>query len=385
MKHRLSLPGLSVVLILSISCPLHNFLAAAQVQSRESNHPHPRFSYQIIDPGQSGGSKTASGAARQELYNEEDGDDDEFLEEQGAATTASSLPVSVAAVVDLETSREREKQARTRLAKERIQPASQSENLQKHKQMVYDRFRNEINMFLNWSPATQYRNCYLAACTAPKSISDLLWRNTSHPGMKLHFTLPRFDKKRDVLELKSAKLRLFVKPRKDCPCFDEDNEEIVQYLVTVYQFIRPLSIRKRNRVVYKQKILNAIMIPARGNAWISLDIMRAVSTWIKKSRKNFGVEVMVQGVYGEPVRASDIFVLPDCSSATERTCEDDRGDTIRPVVWTPKMTSDRVVNANTPYLDVVVINRTMDLAIERMVSDMNQAFQQQIKSDDVDT
>lgn len=36
----------------------------------------------------------------------------------------------------------------------------------------------------------------------------------------------------------------------DCPCVDEDDKEMSDYLVTIYQFIKPLTTKKRNRGKY---------------------------------------------------------------------------------------------------------------------------------------
>ncbi|KAK7009669.1 growth/differentiation factor 8, partial [Biomphalaria glabrata] len=152
----------------------------------------------------------------------------------------------------------------------------------------------------------------------PKSTSEDMWRDKSQPGLRLNFNLPRLDRKHESDEVRTARLNLFIKPRKDCPCVDEDDKEMSDYLVTIYQFIKPLTTKKRNRVVYKQKILNAVMVPAQGNAWLTIDIKRAVTIWMKKTRKNFGVEVTVQDSYGATINAKEIFVLPDCSNTRSK-------------------------------------------------------------------
>ncbi|KAH9524605.1 hypothetical protein Btru_027302 [Bulinus truncatus] len=231
------------------------------------------------------------------------------------------------------------------------------------RKLALDQIHDQFPFFPR-APTPEQRNCFLATCSAPKATNEDIWNNASQPGLRLNFNLPRLDRKHENDEVRTARLNLFIKPRKDCPCVDEDDKEMSDYLVTIYQFIRPLSARKRTRVVNKHKILNAIMVPAQGNAWITLDIKRAVTTWMKKIRKNFGVEVTVQDSYGQLIDAKEIFVLPDCSStATERSCRDGHGGTIAVMPWTEAKIRDDVVNQNLPYVDVVITDKTLEKSL----------------------
>ncbi|XP_055862215.1 uncharacterized protein LOC106059306 [Biomphalaria glabrata] len=227
-----------------------------------------------------------------------------------------------------------------------------------------DQIFNDHNIFFPRAATPEQRNCYLATCATPKSTSEDMWRDKSQPGLRLNFNLPRLDRKHESDEVRTARLNLFIKPRKDCPCVDEDDKEMSDYLVTIYQFIKPLTTKKRNRVVYKQKILNAVMVPAQGNAWLTIDIKRAVTIWMKKTRKNFGVEVTVQDSYGATINAKEIFVLPDCSNTrTERACRDGTIETLTVMPWTEAMTRDEVVNRNIPYVDVVVTDKALEKSL----------------------
>ncbi|KAK0057605.1 hypothetical protein Bpfe_012835 [Biomphalaria pfeifferi] len=227
-----------------------------------------------------------------------------------------------------------------------------------------DQIFNDHNIFFPRAATPEQRNCYLATCATPKSTSEDMWRDKSQPGLRLNFNLPRLDRKHESDEVRTARLNLFIKPRKDCPCVDEDDKEMSDYLVTIYQFIKPLTTKKRNRVVYKQKILNAVMVPAQGNAWLTIDIKRAVTIWMKKTRKNFGVEVTVQDSYGATINAKEIFVLPDCyNTRTERACRDGTIETLTVMPWTEAMTRDEVVNRNTPYVDVVVTDKALEKSL----------------------
>lgn len=63
-----------------------------------------------------------------------------------------------------------------------------------------------------------------------------------------------------------------------------------------------------------QRMLDAVLVPAQGNLWLSLDIKRAANTWMTKPKKNYGLEVMVQDVHGVYMDPNNFFVLPECPS-----------------------------------------------------------------------
>ncbi|XP_059169612.1 uncharacterized protein LOC131951273 [Physella acuta] len=225
-----------------------------------------------------------------------------------------------------------------------------------------DKLRELIQVFNNLHPTLRSdkphsRICYLPACDAHLEGCT----NATLPSLRLHYNLPRLDKRESDDDILEAKLKLFVKPKSGCPCpNDEFGEDVA--LVTVYQYIRHIS--KRNQTK-DQRILDAVLVPAQGNLWVSLDIKRAASTWMTKPRKNYGLEVMVQDAHGVFMDPNNFFVLPECPSPQVRTCRDDSGEVVEKKNWTHQNTREDVVRENKPYVDVITTNKKMERELER--------------------
>ncbi|XP_076439478.1 uncharacterized protein LOC143279343 [Babylonia areolata] len=201
------------------------------------------------------------------------------------------------------------------------------------------------------------RRCYSASCNVPHKVNETLWRNSSSRGLRLFVPIPR-DRNNETI-LQSATLHLFLKPNAvrqvQCECEGEEGEgegracrTVNGFLVQVYQYVRPLSVRRRGRVVNRRRLLDAKFIPVT-NTWLSFNIRNVASDW-RRHRRNFGVEVTMQDDNDTEIDANAMFVLPDCTVGREIGCrESSSSDNSHGL---PYFVSYR---DNFPYVDLVAL------------------------------
>ncbi|KAL8609872.1 hypothetical protein ACOMHN_020707 [Nucella lapillus] len=206
------------------------------------------------------------------------------------------------------------------------------------------------------------RRCYSASCNVPHKVNETLWQNSSSRSLRLFVPVPR-DRSSDAA-LQSATLYVFLKPNAlrqvRCDCDGEEGEgehrpcgTIHGFLVQVHQYNRPLSIRRRGRVVNRRRLLDAKFVAATGNQWLSFNIRNVASDW-RRHRRNFGVEVTMRDDNDTEIDAKTMFVLPDCSVGREVGCResssDDEDDNRHSL---PIFVSS--YRDNFPYVDLVAI------------------------------
>ncbi|XP_070211476.1 uncharacterized protein [Littorina saxatilis] len=202
-----------------------------------------------------------------------------------------------------------------------------------------------------------HRRCYSASCDVPHKVNTTLWRDSSALGMRLYIPIPRDRHSEDTLQ--SASLHLFLRPnpvrRRPCsgPSQSEsgDCHEVSGLLVSVYHFVRPLSIRRRRRVVNRRRLLDAKFVAVSGNTWLTFNVGSVAMDW-RRHRRNFGLEIIVKDDNDTQIDATSLFVPPDCSVGREIGCRDETPE--GGAISFPWVTDYR---DKYPYLDLTTVGQ----------------------------
>ncbi|XP_005091391.1 uncharacterized protein LOC101853674 [Aplysia californica] len=331
--------------------------SSSSVQSHQSDNPSTRLPPSLSDFED----LTPIG----DIFDDEN--DDEFLEEEEFLSPSSRMPSE-----DIESLKEMGYRQRELLRERDRLLGMQNFQMgilnklrlrklptidQKAKEKILSKLQEQHWSIFASPPQREERRCLLSNCTVPEGSDERMWLSAEQPELRLYFPIPKMKKRRSPdFEIRDGRLKVFLKPMTDCPCslhaLTDESEATPTYIVSVYQFTRPLAIRKETRVVYKRRLLDEVEVRSYGNVWVSLKVKKVVTLWLSRARKNFGLEVSVRALNGTVVNARDVLVAPDCKNErAERTCRDDDGLPVEEAPWTRAALLPSSYRRNTPYLD----------------------------------
>ncbi|XP_041366981.1 uncharacterized protein LOC121381703 [Gigantopelta aegis] len=214
---------------------------------------------------------------------------------------------------------------------------------------------SEYNNLLHANQLTEERRCFSTSCNLHRNINTTLWSNRNSLGWRL-YTGGTARLKNSIRNVVTAQLKLFLRIPEGFRCNNSTNvtaSSSARFLVSVYQFIRPLRMRTqrtRRRIQNRKRMIDARMVSSH-NQWVSLNVKTAVSEWVTERRHNYGFEIGVRDESENECNASVMFVPVICDRPVEMGCVEEDVNTTP--IFTPILPWARPdVETNFPYLEV---------------------------------
>ncbi|XP_046575243.1 growth/differentiation factor 8-like [Haliotis rubra] len=192
--------------------------------------------------------------------------------------------------------------------------------------------------------------CFSASCSLPRNIDRQLWEDNQLGGFRVYTSLAA---RQDTAptHLRQANLNVFLRHTNGFTCHGEEvpmSASGSRFLVSVYQFLRPLRFqRSRNRVLNRKRLLDARMVTTTGPTWVTFDVKQAVMQWLSGERNNFGFEIIVKDENEVPCNAMNMVVPVDCNSPEETGCREE------PVAFNRFRWIQENIESNYPYLEII--------------------------------
>ncbi|KAL3832070.1 hypothetical protein ACJMK2_023748 [Sinanodonta woodiana] len=163
--------------------------------------------------------------------------------------------------------------------------------------------------------------CYHAACamastdSLPQYIDRSLWFEPASNSLRLFFNITM--NQEPGLTITSSYLRLYVKRRENCRCTANNDAATSRFIVSVYQYIKPL--RQKNRGRPRKRILDVRLVTWDGDRSVRLSVKDAIKD-VVMGKRNCGFEVQVRNTNEEEMDARRIFNPIECTANSEFDC-----------------------------------------------------------------
>ncbi|KAK3600311.1 hypothetical protein CHS0354_017488 [Potamilus streckersoni] len=163
--------------------------------------------------------------------------------------------------------------------------------------------------------------CYHPACvmastdSLPQYIDRSLWFESASNSLRLFFNITL--NQEPGLTITSSYLKLYVKRRENCRCFANNDDATSRFIVSVYQYTKPL--RQKNRGRPRKRILDVKLVTWDGDRWVRLSVKDAIKD-VVMGKRNCGFEVQVRNLNEEEMDAKKIFNPIECSINSEFDC-----------------------------------------------------------------
>ncbi|XP_048246176.1 growth/differentiation factor 11-like [Haliotis rufescens] len=197
------------------------------------------------------------------------------------------------------------------------------------------------------------RRCFSASCSLPRNVDRQLWEDEELGGFRVYTSLAA---RQDIVptNLRQANLNVFLRHTNGFTCHGEEVPMSIsgsRFLVSVYQFLRPLRFqRSRNRVLNRKRLLDARMVTTNGPTWVMFNVKQAVSEWLSGERNNFGFEIIVKDENEVPCNAMNMLVHVNCNSPEETGCREDNSE---PAALNRFRWLHENIESNYPYLEII--------------------------------
>lgn len=145
--------------------------------------------------------------------------------------------------------------------------------------------------------------CYLPSCSISSRINRTMWNEVSTASQNIYFDIIANNE-----SVVNAKLKLRVLPNTE-----SGETESQRYIVTLYQYTKPLRRKKKTRLLGANMIVWSDV-----SSWTIFNVTEAVREWATEDRKNNGLLVEITPATDVNIRS--IFSPPDCLAHVDIDC-----------------------------------------------------------------